>query len=208
VVYATFKPLSDLDFESHYIALQSRYDELSSQYDSLNSKYLSLKASYDTLYSSYDELVSSYDLLNSSYVSLQSQFDNLQDSYYSGASDYFEIRYQLNQRSQHYDSERFITPNDTAVQQTIDQVTGSWGDPSDWGEYWTDLKALYNWVVSNIPYNYNGLFSLLPSVMSGDVEYTTEMWQFPNETLSVGRGDCEDMVILLCSLVRGYSQEY
>jgi hypothetical protein len=49
---------------------------------------------------------------------------------------------------------------------------------------------------------------VLPSVMSGDVEYTTEMWQFPNETLSVGRGDCEDMAILLCSLVRGYSQDY
>jgi hypothetical protein len=124
------------------------------------------------------------------------------------ASDYFAIRYQLNQRSQHYDLERFITPNDTAVQQTIADVTGGWSDPSDWDEYWTDLEALYDWVVSNIQYNYDGLFPVLPSVMSGDVAYITEMWQFPNETLSVRRGDCEDMAILLCSLVRGYSQEY
>jgi prefoldin subunit 5 len=196
------------DFESQYLALQSRYDELSSQYTSLNSQYSSLNASYDALDSSYDALDSSYTLLNSSYISLQAQFDELQTSYYTVASDYFEIRYQINQRSQHYDVESFITPNDTAVQQTIEMVTGGWSDPSDWDEYWTDLKALYNWVVNNIPYNYDGLFPVLPSVMSGDVEYTTEVWQFPNETLSVGRGDYEDMAILLCSLVRGYSHDY
>ena len=196
------------DFESQYMTLQSRYDELASQYESLNSEYLSLQDSYDELDASYDELDSSYDLLNSSYTSLQSQFDELYESYQTVASDYFEIRYLLNQRSQHYDVERFITPNDTLVQQTINLVTGGWSDPSDWDEYWTDLQALYDWVVTNIPYNYDGLFPVLPSIMSGDVDFTTEMWQFPNETLSVGRGDCEDMAILLCSLVRGYSQEY
>ena len=124
------------------------------------------------------------------------------------ASDYFEIRYQLNQRSQHYDVERFITPNDTAVQNIIDKVTGGWSNTSDWGEYWTDLDALYDWVVANIYYNYDGLFPVLPSIMSDNIEYITEMWQFPNETLSIERGDCEDMAILLCSMVRGYSQEY
>jgi hypothetical protein len=189
------------DFESRYLSLQSRYAALSSQYDSLNSQYLSLQASYDGI-------DSSYDLLNSQYISLQSQFDELQDSYDSVASDYYEIRDQLNHRSQHYDIEQFITSNDTSVQQTINQVTEGWSDPSDWDEYWTDLKALYDWVVNNIAYNYDGLFPVLPSMMSGDVEYITEMWQFPNETLSLERGDCEDMAILLCSLVRGYSQEY
>jgi len=196
------------DFESQYLSLQSRYENLSSQYDSLNSQYLSLQASYDTLNSSYNELDYSYDLLNASYASLQSEFDELYDSYNTVASDYFAIRYQLNQRSQHYDLEHFITPNDTAVQQTINDVTGGWSNPSDWDEYWTDIDALYDWVVANIPYNYDGLFPVLPSIMSGDVEYKAEMWQFPNETLTVKRGDCEDMAILLCSLVRGYSQEH
>lgn len=189
------------DFESQYLSLQSRYDELASKYASLNSQYLSLK-------SSYDGLDSSYDLLNSQYLSLQSQFADLQDSYDSVASDYYEIRDQLNHRSQHYDIGLFITSNDTSVQQAINQITGGWSDPSDWDEYWTDIKALYDWVVNNIAYNYDGLFPVLPSMMSGDVEYTTEMWQFPNETLNLERGDCEDMAILLCSLVRGYSQEY
>jgi hypothetical protein len=189
------------DFESQYLSLQSRYDELASKYASLNSQYLSLK-------SSYDGLDSSYDLLNSQYLSLQSQFADLQDSYDSVASDYYKIQYQLNHRSQHYDIDLFITPNDTSVQQAINQITGGWSDPSDWDEYWTDIKALYDWVVNNIAYDYDGLFPVLPSTLSGDVEYTTEMWQFPNETLSLERGDCEDMAILLCSLVRGYSQEY
>jgi prefoldin subunit 5 len=144
------------NFESQYLSLQSRYDALSSQYASLNSQYLSLKTSHDAL-------DSSYDLLNASYASLQLQFDELYESYYSVASDYFAIRYQLNHRSQHYDIEQFISPNDTSVQQTIDQVTGGWSDTSDWDEYWADLKALYDWVVNHIQYNYDGLFPVLPS---------------------------------------------
>jgi hypothetical protein len=63
---------------------------------------------------------------------------------------------------------------------------------------------LYDWVVSNITYNYDGFYPILPLSLPGDVTYITEMWQFPNETLSVRRGDCEDMAILLCSMIRNY----
>jgi prefoldin subunit 5 len=194
--------------EAQYNFLQSRYDELNSEYDSLNSQYLSLQSSYDALDFSYDSLNSQHLSLQASYDSLQSQFAALQDSYDAVTSEYEQIRDQVNQRAQHYGVDEFITPNDASVQQITNYVTGGWSNQSDWDEYWTDIKALYDWVVNNIEYNYDGLFPVLPSSLSGSVFYTTEMWQFPNETLNLKKGDCEDMAILLCSLIRGYSQEY
>lgn len=31
------------------------------------------------------------------------------------------------------------------------------------------------------------------------------MWQFPNETLTLNEGDCEDQAILLCAMINCYS---
>jgi hypothetical protein len=214
-----------------YLSLQSQLETLKEQYDSLNSEYLSLKSSYDELNSSqasdfaesrylslqkrYDELNSQYAalisqrlFLQTSYNSLQLQFAALQDSYDAATSEYEQIKYQINQRAQHYDISVFITSNDSSVQQVTNQITGGWSNQSDWNEYWTDIKALYNWVVNNVAYRSDGLFPLLPSSLPGEVDYITEMWQFPNETLSLEKGDCEDMAILLCSMIRCYSQEH
>jgi prefoldin subunit 5 len=199
---------SSISLEEQYNSLQSQYDDLNSEYDSLNSQYLSLQSSYDALDSSYDSLNSQHLSLQANYDSLESQFAALQDSYDAVTSEYEQIRNQVNQRAQHYGLADFITPDVASVQQLTTYVTGGWSNHSDWDEYWTDIKALYDWVVNNFEYNYDGLFPVLPSSLSGSVLYTTEMWQFPNETLSLEKGDCEDMAILLCSLIRSYSQEY
>lgn len=212
-----------------YLSLQSQLETLKEQYDSLNSEYLSLQSSCDELNSSqadfesrylslqkrYDELNAQYAALNSQHLSSESNYDSLQlefaalqDSYDATASEYEQIRYQINQRAQYYDISVFITSNDSSVQQVTNQITGGWSNQSDLNEYWTDIEALYNWVVDNIAYRSDGLFPLLPSSLSGEVDYITEMWQFPNETLSLEKGDCEDMAILLCSMIRCYSQQH
>lgn len=51
--------------------------------------------------------------------------------------------------------------------------------------------ALRDWVSNNIKYRRD------PEV-HGESDY----WQFPNETMPLGTGDCEDFSILLCSLLR------
>jgi hypothetical protein len=194
---------------SEYLSLKSSYDELnSSQASDFESRYLSLQKRYDALNAQYAALISQYLSSESSYDSLQLEFAALQESYDATASEYEQIRDQINQRAQHYDISVFITSNDSSVQQVTNQITGGWSNQSDWNEYWTDIKALYDWVVDNVEYRSDGLFPLLPSSLSGEVDYITEMWQFPNETLSLEKGDCEDMAILLCSMIRCYSQEH
>jgi len=146
-----------------------------------------------------------YSLLRLEHNSLTSDYNTLAAQNALLQSEYNQLRYQINQRSQHYNASNFITPNDSSVDQIVTEITGGWSNPSNWDEFWDDLKAMYEWVVNNVDYRYDGLFPLLPNELSGDAEYNDEMWQLPNETLSLRKGDCEDMAILLCSMILHYT---
>jgi len=190
---------------SQHQSLLSEHESLEASHSSLESSYSSLQSSYSSLQSDYNGVLSDYNSLDSSYDSLQASYDNLQssfDSYYSG---YASLRSLVNQRALQLDVMDFVTPNDAAVNNTVHSVTGGWSNPSNWDEYWSDMKSMYDWVVNNVKYRYDGLFPILPSTPSGSVQYSTEMWQFPNETLNQKKGDCEDMAILLASMIRSYN---
>jgi len=125
--------------------------------------------------------------------------------YESQIAAYENLRDKVNQRWNQVNVEPFITPQDQAVRDIVYAITGGWSDPSDWNEYWSDVKAMYTWVVSNIEYRSDGLYPMLPNDPFGDLHFWDEMWQFSNETLSLRKGDCEDMAILLCSMIRCYN---
>ena len=183
-----------------YLSLTTRYNSLNSQHQSLLSEHATLEDNYGSLQSGYDSLQTNYNSLKTSYDDLESSFDSL-------LSDYASLRSQINQRVLHVDVMDFVTPNDSAVKAVVLQVTGGWSNLSDWDEYWSDVKEMYDWVVTNIEYRYDGLFPILPSAPSGSVEYEMEMWQFPSETLNLRKGDCEDMAILLASMIGSYNEE-
>jgi len=145
--------------------------------------------------------------LNSQIANLQSKIDfllatNARLQAYVNA--YQNLRDKVNQRWNQINIESFITPRDQAVRDIVYSITGGWSNPSDWNEFWKDVKAMYDWVVNNIKYRYDGLYPILPYDPSGDLDFCNDMWQFPNETLSLRKGDCEDMAILLCSMIRCY----
>ncbi|MCW4047633.1 MAG: transglutaminase-like cysteine peptidase [Candidatus Bathyarchaeota archaeon] len=54
-----------------------------------------------------------------------------------------------------------------------------------------DWMAMRDWVGNNIKYK-----------TDSEIHGVAEFWQFPNETLQLKTGDCEDFSILLCSLLR------
>ena len=136
--------------------------------------------------------------------SLNAQLTALEEEYEAYMSAYQSLREKVNQRWYQINVEPFITPNDQAVRNAVYSVTGGWNTPSDWNEYWQDIKAMYDWVVDNVEYRSDGLYPMLPYTPSGDLDFRMDMWQFPNETLSLRKGDCEDMAILLCSMIRCY----
>ena len=79
----------------------------------------------------------------------------------------------------------FVTPEDKAIVELKNQIL------HDKTVLTLDWMALRDWVGSNIQYK-------------SDLEIHGErdFWQFPNETIPLGTGDCEDFSLLLCSLLR------
>ncbi|MEM2522791.1 MAG: AN1-type zinc finger domain-containing protein [Candidatus Bathyarchaeia archaeon] len=203
-----------VNFYQGYSVLNSEYqnselqrNSLQYSYDVLKAEYDSLLAQYNSLYAQFDSLISQYTELQSRYDALQASYNSLQNSYNLLVSQYNRLRYEINLRSQLYEVKMFVTPNDSTVRQIVNQITGGWSNPSDWNEFWTDIKTMYDWVVNNVKYRSDGLFPVLPSSPSGSVYYATQVWQFPNETLNLREGDCEDMATLLCSMILCYTGE-
>lgn len=77
----------------------------------------------------------------------------------------------------------YITPDDPLVLQTLANITTNALIPD-----WIEIR---DWVANNIEYT-----------ADNEVHGVAEYWQFPNETLTLRTGDCEDFSILLCSLLR------
>ncbi len=77
----------------------------------------------------------------------------------------------------------YITPNDPLVLETLAKITTNSLIPD-----WIEIR---DWVAKNIEYT-----------SDSEVHGVKEYWQFPNETLTLRTGDCEDFSILLCSLLR------
>jgi len=195
------------NLETTFLDLNTTHTSLFETHAILNEQYTQLQGDYDTLlleYQDYLTLEQQYNTLLLQYNNLQSQYTSLEDEYNRYVTAYQNLRDEINQRRNHPDVESFVTPQDSSVIVPVLDITGGWSNTSDWNEFWDDVKAMYQWVVDNIEYRYDGLYPVLPYDPSGGVSYSTEMWQFANETLDLQKGDCEDQAILLCSLIRSY----
>jgi len=209
------------DLSTRYAALSSRYDYLQSSYNSLNSQHIQLQDNYSNLVRSYSDLQSNYQSLRTSYASLEQQHQSLQTTYsilqsrYSSLSAektdtgnwYASIRDQINLRLGFAENRKsFVTPDDTKVGDLVNQVTGGWSNTSDWNEYWSDLRKMYDWVINNIAYSYDSPLPEIPE-MGGLLQWRTEFWRFPNETIADRHGDCEDQALLLISMIGNYNKK-
>jgi hypothetical protein len=98
----------------------------------------------------------------------------------------------------------FVMPEDPSVREAVYNITGIL--PGDEPGSRDDIMDIYEWVRDNIEYREDPLYPILPSEPSGTIKYLPDMWQFPNETLRLKRGDCEDQAVLLCSMIRCCTQ--
>lgn len=98
-----------------------------------------------------------------------------------------------------HDRSQYITPTDTIVSAVTSSVFQNPLNRSDINEIWTDLHTIFKWVQSNIRYHndsYQGDNGILLT--------EADVWQFPNQTILLGTGDCEDQALLLASLALNY----
>jgi hypothetical protein len=119
---------------------------------------------------------------------------------------YANLRAQINVRfgDTTQDIQSFITPDNPAVQAKVQEITG--GFSSDVNEQWRDYERLYHWVVNNITYSYDSYMPVLPGTISGVLSWRGECWRTPEETLEDETGDCEDMALLLASMMLNYNE--
>ncbi|MEM2944622.1 MAG: transglutaminase-like domain-containing protein [Methanomassiliicoccales archaeon] len=180
------------------VTLEARVKQLNNQIKTLQSQKESLQAQISQLQNEKTGLIEQIQLL-------EYEIAVLEASYSDHVKAYLSLVDKVNHRCNHMDIESFITPTDRLVQDTVFNITGGWSDDSNWDEYWDDIKELYLRVCNNIEYRYDGLYPLLPNEPQDALTFRKEMWQFPNETLLLKSGDCEDQAILLCSMIRCYN---
>jgi predicted transglutaminase-like cysteine proteinase len=79
----------------------------------------------------------------------------------------------------------FVTPEDQTVVELKNEIL------KDKPPLTVNWMALRDWVGNNIQYR-----------SDSEIHGESEFWQFPNETIQLRTGDCEDFSLLLCSLLR------
>jgi len=156
------------------------------------------------LQSEIDSLNSEITALKTEKTGLENQLASLQAQYNEYVNAYRTLSNQVNQRWNEANVKIFVTPEDPSIWSTVYSITGGWSDMNDWDEAWNDEELLYKWVVNNIEYKDDSPYPILPDAPSGNLEFYDEVWQFPNETLTLKQGDCEDQALLLCSMISCY----
>jgi hypothetical protein len=119
---------------------------------------------------------------------------------YGSLRDKIDVRFGSTQA----DRQSFITPSDATVASKAQEVTS--GYSPDTNGLWRGYESLYRWVVNNIDYSYDSYTPLLPASLSGTLTWRKEFWRMPAETLTDKAGDCEDMALLLASMMKNFNK--
>lgn len=189
-----------------YVRLQEDHTNLVSLYSDLTESYGELNSSYHGLMEDYLLLLDEYNGLKDAYNMIQAELRGAGGGFHSYMEAYLRLVEEVNVHVLHPRTEDklLVTPDDPRVRRITLQITGGWSIPGDFDEMLKDVKAMYDWVRSNIRYRDDGMYPVLPGDPRLPVIYVAEMWQYPNQTLSVREGDCEDQALLLASMISSY----
>ncbi len=102
------------------------------------------------------------------------------------------------------DVQGYITADDPVVAAKVQEITG--GYSPELREWWDDCERMYRWVAGNIEYSTDSPTPLLPELVSDNLTWRQDFWRMPAETLEEGVGDCEDMALLLASMLLSYNK--
>jgi len=122
-------------------------------------------------------------------------------------SQYDKMRGEVNLRlGQGEDCKAFVTPSDGFIAAKVFAIAGTFTD--NVSQNWAGWGQLYDWVVENIEYSSDSRLPILPALSSSSdmqLSWEKEYWRTPKETLEDETGDCEDMAVLLASMILNYT---
>ena len=176
------------------------------QLDTTKAQLIDTQAQLDTTQVQLDTTQVQLDTTQVQLDTTQTQLGEAKDensqmlNQYAGLKKQIDIRLGLSSQ----DQQSFITPNNSSVSDKVQDITGGYTGESD--KYWRDCERLYRWVVENISYSYDSHTPLLPSAISDNLKWHKGYWRMPEETLEDETGDCEDMAVLLASLLLSYNE--
>ena len=116
---------------------------------------------------------------------------------------YASLREQINLRlGIGQDCQSFITPDDPEISAKVLEITGGYSEEKLWKHY----ARLFQWIMKNIKYSLDSPVPVLPESVDGTLEWEEDFWRAPVETIKDGTGDCEDIALLLASMLLNYNQ--
>lgn len=141
--------------------------------------------------------------LNAQLNAIKLEMDGLKAEQNRILSSYADMRKQVNIRLGFgRDSEYFITPDDPEVSAIVQEVTGGYSETNFWKHY----TRLFQWIMSNVEYSLDSPTPILPESINGALNWRKDFWRMPVDTIEDKRGDCEDMAVLLASMLLNYNQ--
>ncbi len=211
--------------KGNYSALREAYSALTANYSKLREAYASLRSNYSTLYKEYsstltklNEVEGKYDALKSKYSELQAAYGTLSTELESLRSNYTSLRNQyVSLKNEYLSLKKGVEELMNVTQERgglIDSLKPNyidwWSDTVEeavrsinFNAYGDPYKAIYEWILNHIYYNFDTPEVVLLSV-NGTYEWVTDYYQYASETLSNGYGDCEDQAILAAAMVEAY----
>jgi len=118
-------------------------------------------------------------------------------------NDYHKLREQVNLRlGIRQNGQLFITPDDPAVSAIVSEITAE--NPQE--ELWKGYSRMLRWIIREIKYSVDSPIPLLPESTNEPLEWKSDFWRLPAETIRDKAGDCEDMAVLLVSMLLNYNQ--
>ncbi|MFQ6122206.1 MAG: transglutaminase-like domain-containing protein [Dehalococcoidales bacterium] len=134
---------------------------------------------------------------------IQPEMDSLKAERDQMLSSYVSLRDQINLRlGFRQDGQRLINPDDPEVVAKVQEITDGYSEE----ELWHDYASLYQWTMRNIKYSLDSPTPILPESVTGTLEWGYDFWRTPAETIRDGTGDCEDISVLLTSMLLNYNQ--
>jgi len=176
------------EFEVEIAVLQEDYAEL-------ENLYLTVQYNYDSL---------EYELFRES-----ESRGEIEEEFNVYMAEFKKLKEDVNSRlAFDGDLSRFVTPEDPAVVEAMQMISGgleTWGSMS---EFWGDSKLLHDWIVGNIAYAVDSPYPYLYSDPSESVKWFVQSVRYPNETLADASGDCEDQALLLESMMEAHNERF